>query len=129
MEEPREEHKAAVKHLLRYVSGTLNYGLFYGRGGVKELIGYTDSDHGGDHENRRSTSGVLFYLVRNLITWQSRKQKTVFLSTCESEYIAAATGACQGVWLTRLMEELTGEKTGAPVLNIDNKLVVWMKGR
>ncbi|WVZ57628.1 hypothetical protein U9M48_007990 [Paspalum notatum var. saurae] len=124
LEEPKEDHYAAVKHLLRYVAGTLDHGVFYGRGGSRRLVGYSDSDHAGDHDDRRSTSGVLYSLGSNPITWQSSKQKVVALSSCEAEYIAAAAGACQGVWLARLVKDLTGKEPGAPILKIDNKSAI-----
>ena len=96
MAEPREDHLAAVKHLLRYVAGTRDYGLVYPRRsrGELELIGFSDSDMAGDVDVRRSTTGVLFFLGACPISWQSMKQKVVALSTCKAEYIAAATACC-----------------------------------
>lgn len=84
------------------------------------LLGYTDSDCSGDLINRRSTSRIIFYLGSNLVTWASQKQKVVALSSCEAEYIAAAMGACQGVWLSRLIAELIGTKAQKFRLLIDN---------
>jgi hypothetical protein len=106
MEEPHEDHLAAVKHILRYIAGTIDYDLFYPRrkGDRAELHGY--SDLAGDLDSRKSTSGVLFFLGRSPISWQSTKQRVVALSSYEAEYIAAATAACQGVWLARLFSEL-----------------------
>jgi hypothetical protein len=126
MEDPREDHLAAVKHLLRYVAGTVGYGLIYPRGGAKmlKLLGYSDSDMAGDLDGRRSTTGVIFFLGACPVTWQSHKQKVVALSTCEAEYIAAATASCQGVWLRRLLHELTGEEAPAPVLRVDNQSAI-----
>ncbi|XP_073351834.1 uncharacterized protein [Aegilops tauschii subsp. strangulata] len=104
MEHPTTEHLAAVKQILRYVKGTLKYGCKYTR--KKEarppLVGYSDSDMAGDVDDRKSTSGVVFFLGENLISWLSQKQKVVALSSCEAEYIAGAAAACQGVWLSRL---------------------------
>ena len=63
---------AAVKHVLRYVAGTLHWGVRYTRGDHDApLIGYSDSDLGGDVDNRRSTTGVAFFLGSNLVSWQS----------------------------------------------------------
>jgi hypothetical protein len=94
---------------VRYVAGTAELGCKYVKGVHSELVGFTDSDHASDLEKRKSTSGVLFFLSGNVITWSSQKQKVVSLSSCESEYIAAATGASQGVWLSRLLADLTDE--------------------
>ncbi|KAL6311032.1 hypothetical protein AAG906_015921 [Vitis piasezkii] len=100
MEKPTTEHMAAVKHILRYVKGTLNLGCVYEKKeGSLELIGYSDSDLAGDTDDRKSTSGLIFFLGSNPISWCSQKQKVVALSSCEAEYIAACAAACQGVWL------------------------------
>ena len=74
MEKPTTEHMAAVKHLLRYIAGTRNYGCRYVKdedGG--KLIGYSDSDMAGDIDDRKSTSGALFMLGGSPVTWQSQK--------------------------------------------------------
>ena len=111
MESPTVEHWAAIKRIVRYVAGTSEYGCTYLNNTTAELelLGYSDSDHAGDLEKRKSTSGVLFFLNGNAVTWTSQKQRTVSLSSCESEYIAAASAACQGVWLSRLLADLTGQ--------------------
>ena len=121
MAELREDHLAAVKQLLRYVAGTRDYGLVYPRRSREELelIGFSDSDMADDVDGRRSTTGMLFFLGACPVSWQSMKQKVVALSTCEAEYIAAATACCQGVWLWRLLAELTREEAQAPVLMVD----------
>ena len=126
MEAPREEHLAAVKRILRYVAGTIGWGVKYcaGRGGKLELIGYSDSDMAGDKVDRRSTSGMIYFLSNGPVCWLSAKQKVVALSSCEAEYIAASTTATHGVWLSRLMEELLGFESEAPLLFIDNKAAI-----
>jgi hypothetical protein len=126
MEEPHEEHLAAVKQIVRYIAGTRNRGLFYarGNGGSDELLGYSDSDMAGDVDGRKSTSGILFFFGRSPISWQSAKQKVVALSSCEAEYIAAATAACQAVWLARLLAEIRNSGTSRPLLRVDNKSTI-----
>ncbi|XP_062191325.1 secreted RxLR effector protein 161-like [Phragmites australis] len=125
MEVPRQEHMAAVKRVLRYVAGTMHMGVHYYYGGKKEiaprLLGYSDSDLAGDVNDRKSTSGLVFFLANGPIAWQSAKQKVVALSSCEAEYIAAAGAACQGIWLARLLAELIGGEALAPKLMVDNK--------
>jgi hypothetical protein len=72
MEDPRQEHMAAMKHLLRYVAGTIDYGLAYTRGDAElQLVGYSDSDMVGDVDDRKSTSGILYFLGGSPIAWQS----------------------------------------------------------
>src|SRR6185312_14024878 len=97
MEDPRVSHWAAVKQILRYLAGTVNYGCIYKELGISEtkLIGFSDSDLAGDVDDRKSTSGSVFLLGSNLVTWASQKQRVVALSSCEAEYIASASAACQ----------------------------------
>jgi hypothetical protein len=110
-----------VKRLLRYIKGVS--GIFP-RSGNKEaswLVIFSDADMAGNIDGRRSTSGLLVFLGPAPISWQSLKQKIVALSTCEAEYVAAATGACKGVWLRRLLEEITGGEEATPALKVDNQ--------
>jgi len=74
----------------------------------------------GDIDGRWSTSGMLILLGSAPISWLSLKQKMVALSTCEAEYVAAATAACQAVWLRRLLGKLTGVEAHPPALMVDN---------
>jgi len=126
MEDPREDHFAAIKKLLRYVAGTNGYDIVYPRrrGAGLELTGFSDSDMAGDIDGRKSTTGVLFFLDGCPISWQSQKQRVVALSTCEAEYIVAATACCQGVWLSRLLQEVIKEKPCTPALMVDNKSAI-----
>ena len=125
MEKPTTEHLAAVKRLLRYIAGTINYGCHYTRhSGEAKLFGYCDDDMAGDVDTRKSTSGVLFLLGKNVISWQSQKQRVVALSSCEAEYIAATAAACQGVWLGQLVGELRNEEARPFALKIDNQSAI-----
>ena len=115
MEKPRQEHLVAVKHLLRYIAGTVDYDIVYSKllSGDNRLTGYSDSDWGGDADERRSTAGVIFFLGRLPVTWQSQKHKSVALSTCEAEYVAGAAGACQAMWLIQLLGDITGKEVNS----------------
>jgi len=95
MEKPTLMHQRAVKQILRYLKGIVNYGLVYTQEGKQEvLVGYSDSDHAGDIVGRRSTGGmVFFYLNESLITWNSYKEKTIALSSCEAEFMTATAAA------------------------------------
>ena len=125
MEDPRQEHMAAIKHLLRYVAGTVDYGLVYARSNAEPgLVGYSNSDMAGDLDGRKSTSGIIFFLNGNTVTWQSQKQRVVALSSCEAEYIANALAACQGVWLGRLLTNVQGAKSSPPTLKMDNQSAI-----
>ena len=124
MENPSVEHLKKTKRVIRYVKGTLNYGLKYKRSDVFELIIYFDSDYAGDHIDRKSTSCSVFFLVENLITWSSQKQKIVALSSCELEYIALNATSCQVVWLARLITELTKKSMMLVELHVDNSFAI-----
>ncbi|GJT47211.1 zinc finger, CCHC-type containing protein [Tanacetum coccineum] len=122
MEKPTAQHLKAVKHILRYVKGTVNYGIVYTKGSGEDIIiGYTDSDFARDVNDRRSTRGMVFYLNNNLVIWGSQKQLCVALSSCEAEFMAATTATCQAIWIKRLLSEITGREIKPPVLFIDNK--------
>ncbi|WVZ91404.1 hypothetical protein U9M48_037581 [Paspalum notatum var. saurae] len=124
---PTTEHMSVVKHLLRYVAGTIHYGLIYNRqeGGLT-LLGYSDSDMAGDVDGRKSTSGVLFCLGRSPVSWQSQKQSVVALSSCEAEYVAASTAACQGIWLGRLLGSFYGRSASVATINVDNQSAIQL---
>ncbi|XP_074347472.1 secreted RxLR effector protein 161-like [Apium graveolens] len=100
MERPTTVHLNAVKRILRYVQGTLHFGLEYIKtSGNNILAGFSDSDLGDDLDDRRSTGGMCFYLNESLITWVSEKQRCVALSSCEAEFMATTAAACQAIWL------------------------------
>jgi hypothetical protein len=84
--EPRHEHCIVAKHVLRYIRGTINYGLRYTASSNIQLHGFTDSDWARSADDRKSTSGMCFSLGSAMISWGSRKQKSVALSTTEAEY-------------------------------------------
>ncbi|KAK9076273.1 hypothetical protein SSX86_004606 [Deinandra increscens subsp. villosa] len=121
MENPKETHLAAVKHILRYIKGTIYNGLIYEAGGDAKLVGYSDSSFGCDKEDGRSTTGTIFYYSGNVITWTSQKQRTVALSSCQAEYMAATEAACQALWLRNLLSEITGEQPPCVELRVDNE--------
>ena len=79
MKNPSKEQFTGAKRVLRYVKGTLNFGLTYKKGRELSLIGYSDNDYGGDSVDRKSTSGAFFFLGDNIVTWISQKQELFFL--------------------------------------------------
>lgn len=125
MEAPTEEHLAAVKRILCYIARSMRLGCRYGRGtDAPRLVGYSDSDLAGDVNSLKSTSGTLFFLRSCPVTWQSQKQKIVALFSCESEYVAAATAACQGIWLAQLLAEFSNCEAEQVMLKVDNKSAI-----
>ncbi|XP_014660662.1 uncharacterized protein LOC106804323 [Setaria italica] len=127
MEKPTTKHFSAVKHLLRYIAGRLHYGIVYTRDDNDlKLQGFSDADMAGDVEDRKSTTSVLFCLGRAPVTWQSQKQPVVALSSCEAEYIAASTAACQGIWLGRLLGSFYGRAASVANIHIDNQSAIQL---
>ena len=96
--EPKEIHLIAVKHIMRYLQGTLNLGLKYEKVDL-DLHGFTDSDWGGSVKDRKSTSRCCFSLGLAMISWICKKQSSVAQSSTEAEYIAAASCTSQVIWI------------------------------
>ncbi|KAI3503844.1 hypothetical protein L1887_32298 [Cichorium endivia] len=96
---PREPHLAAVKIIFRYLHGTTAYGLWYLANSGFYIQAYSDSDLGGCSIDRKSTSGGCQFLYGKLISWQSKKQTCVSISTAEAEYVAAAACTSQIIWI------------------------------
>jgi hypothetical protein len=121
---PTELHIQAVKRVLRYIKGTLSYGIFYKQSGNVELLAYTDSDYAGDLEDRKSTSSFLFVLSSGAVSWSLKKQPVITLSTTEAEFITAASCACQVVWLRRMLEKLDHTSAGTTIIYCDNSSTI-----
>ena len=110
---PSKNHWTAVKRILRYLKGTSNFGLLYGHGQKTDLVGYCDADWAGDVDTRHSTSGYIFQIGGGAVSWRSKKQTCVALSTAESEYIALASALQEAVWMRLLMSNLNGEEVNS----------------
>jgi hypothetical protein len=100
---PKESHVLAVKRIFRYLKGTKEFGLWYPKGNDLSLIAYTAADWSGCIDDQRSTSGAALYLVECLVSWLSKKQSSVSLSTVEAEYIAAPTCCTQVLWMKQTL--------------------------
>jgi len=124
MEEPTYTHWRALKRILRYVRGTTSLGLYYTRSDDYRLVGYSDSDWCGDVDDRRSTSGYVFFMSNTAFTWLSKKQPIVTLSTCEAEYVAASLSVCHAIWLRNLLSKLEMKQKGGTVIRVDNKSAI-----
>jgi len=115
--DPCPTHWQALKRVLRYLQATPTHGIRFAGSGDGELIGYSDADWAGDIETRRSTSGYVFVLNGGCITWRSKKQRTVALSSTEAEYMALSEATQEAVWLKAFMREL-GEEAGDGALTV-----------
>ncbi|XP_050253631.1 uncharacterized mitochondrial protein AtMg00810-like [Quercus robur] len=92
---PKESHLTAMKRIIRYVNGTPDYGLWYSKDSNACLARYLNADWAGSVDDWKSTSGSCFYLGNNLVSWMSKKQNSVSLSTAEAEYIAIGSYCTQ----------------------------------
>ena len=124
MENPKEIHLLAAKRIFRYLQGTADFGLLYKKGEHSDLMGFTDSDYAGDQDDRKSTSGYVFMLGTGAVSWSSKKQPIVTLSTTEAEFVAAASCACQAIWLRRILEEIQFKQQGATSIYCDNSSTI-----
>ncbi|CAJ2639996.1 unnamed protein product [Trifolium pratense] len=124
MEHPTTTHLKAAKRILRYIKGTTNLGLYYSISDDYKLVGYSDSDWGGDVDDRKSTSGFVFYIGNTAFTWMSKKQPIVTLSTCEAEYVAATSCVCHAIWLRNLLKELSLPQKEPTKIFVDNKSAI-----
>ena len=106
---PTAEHWIAAKRILRYLRGTINMALVLG-GFECKLQGLSDADWAGDVNDRKSTTGFVFTLGAGAISWKSRKQTTVALSTTEAEYMACADAAKEGLYLIELLSLYGNQK-------------------
>jgi hypothetical protein len=124
-ENPGTAHWAAVKRILRYLKGTLDFGLKCNPTDL-ELVGYSDADWAGDLDSRRSTTGYLFQLGGFPISWRSKRQSTVALSTAEAEYMALASACQEVIWLRRLLKGFDIDQSKSTVLFEDNQGCIAM---
>jgi hypothetical protein len=102
MVELRSVHIVWAKHVLRYVAGTMDYGLNYVRGDGVSLVGYIDSYWVGCVADRKHTSGCCFSLGSLLVSWFNRKKKSVALSSVEAEYMVAIQDSCEAIWICKI---------------------------
>ena len=119
LDNPGNAHWEAVKRIFRYLSGTRDFELTYG-GDRHDLVGYTDAD-GATQDHRRAISGHVFLIDGGAISWSSRKQELVTLSTAEAEYVAATHAAKEAIWLRRLIHELFPSLARPTTLYCDNQ--------
>ncbi|KAI3780486.1 hypothetical protein L2E82_10467 [Cichorium intybus] len=126
LQAPTVSHYQCVKRILRYVKGTLGFGLTFTRPHQTSILGYSDADWARCIETRRSTYGYSIFLGGNLVSWSAKKQPTVSRSSCESEYRAMANTAAEIVWITHLLRELHALPPDRPTLLCDNRSALFL---
>ena len=118
--DPTEKDWTAAKRVLRYLKGTIAYKLCLGQSCDDKLVGYSDADWAGDQESRKSTSGNVF-LFGGPISWTSRRQNCVSLSSMEAEYVALSEACQELAWLRRLLNDFGEIQHEATLINVDNQ--------
>ena len=122
---PEPAHWNAVKRILAYLAGTVNFGICFRKSKVDTITGYTDADYAGDVQSRRSTTGFVFILHGGPVSWASKRQTCTSLSTTESEYVAACETSKEAVWLQQLVSEISNKKKEVPIpLFCDNQSAI-----
>jgi len=126
MHNPSKNHFGAAKRVLRYIQGTIDFGIEYVTGKSALLVRYCDSDWSGSEEDMKSTSGYAFSFGSGVFSWASVKQHSVALSTAEAEYVSAAEATSQAIWLRFVLEDFGEEQAAATTLFCDNTSAIAM---
>ena len=120
---PGKPHLEAAKRIMRYLKGTAHFGLVLGRRGEGsfDVVGWTDSSWAQDPDSRRSVGGFVFDVAGSSVSWSSKRQPTVALSTVEAEYMASLNATKEAIWLRVLLEDMGFPQTMATLIHADNQ--------
>jgi len=121
MVQPTNLFWKATKHVLRYFRGTTQYGLWYRQIKGVKLQGFTDADWVGSPSDRKSTSRGIFNLGSAAVSWYSRKQRSIALSTVEAKYMVASQAACEAIWMRKILVGLFGQMMDPTMIYCDNQ--------
>jgi hypothetical protein len=121
--DPKECHLVAVKRILRYLVSTPCFGIWYPKGSTFDLIGYSDSNYVGCKIDRKSTSETCQFLGRSMVSWSSKKQTSVALSTAKAEYVAAGQCCAQLLWMRQTLRDFGYNLSKVPLL-CDNESAI-----
>jgi hypothetical protein len=118
---PGQKHWDALKHTLAYLKGTVDYGITYRYGESLRPFGYVDADYAGDIDGSRSTEGHIFFVVGGPVSWASKHQETVALSTVEAEYTAFTQASQQAMWISKFLDEVALKQEFPTSILTDNQ--------
>jgi hypothetical protein len=121
MHDPREPHWQVAKHMLQYLKGTIDFGITYGQDENTTIMCYTDADWGNDQDDYKSIIGYVFKSIGGPITWALKKQKTIFLSSIDTETKAIAKGVKESIWFHILLGRIEGKQLDYIPLFCDNQ--------
>nr|GEX79965.1 ribonuclease H-like domain-containing protein [Tanacetum cinerariifolium] len=126
MHDPREPYFLALKRILQYVCGTLDFGLQLYASSNYSLVAYSDADWAGCPTTRRSSSGYCVFLGDNLLSWSSKRQHTLFRSSTEAEYRGVANVVSKNAWLRNLLLELHMPLSTITLVYCDNVNAIYL---
>ncbi|XP_067943244.1 uncharacterized protein [Watersipora subatra] len=122
---PTEAHLTAVKRIICYIKGTLTTKLCYNKSDEAKVIGYSDANWARDLDNRCSTSGNVFLMSGGAVSWQSKRQNTVAVSTAEAEYVSLFHATQEAMWLHKLLNDNDGKDAHIPTTcMVDNQAAI-----
>jgi hypothetical protein len=124
---PGKPHWNAVKRIMRYLKGTIKAKLLYSKDGNQEIVGYCDADWASDSDDRRSVTGYCFIKQNGPISWSSKRQKTVALSTTEAEYMSLSTACQEALWLRQFQQDLLvdgNSNINSTLIRCDNRSAI-----
>ncbi|XP_037493866.1 secreted RxLR effector protein 161-like [Jatropha curcas] len=124
MHKPQVKHMDAALRIVRYLKGSPGKGIMFRKNGHLVILGYTDTDWAGNQVDRRSTSGYFSFVGRNLITWKSKKQKVVALSSVEAEFRGEARGLAELLLIKKLLTEIGFPPQSTCQLRCDNQAAI-----
>ncbi|KAK3004952.1 hypothetical protein RJ639_020199 [Escallonia herrerae] len=124
MHNPSKDHMNAVIRILQYLKSSPGKGLMFRKHHHLDIDGYTDADWAGNATDRRSTSGYFKFVGGNLVTWRSKKQNVVALSSAEAEFRGMAKGLCELLWLKVLLAEIGYSSKSSMNMFCDNKSAI-----
>nr|GEW73225.1 putative ribonuclease H-like domain-containing protein [Tanacetum cinerariifolium] len=124
MHQPQVAHMNAALRIVRYLKGTAGHGVLFRSNEHLNIQMYTDVDCAEDKRNRRSTSGYFSLVGGNLVTWRSKKQKVVSLSSAEAEFRGIAKGLAEALWIRKLVSEIGFPPRGSTQIMCDNKAAI-----
>jgi hypothetical protein len=127
---PGIQHLSACKRILRYLKGTSNFCLELGRRneGKINLVGWSDASWAQDVDTRRSVGGYVFSIDDSSVSWSSKRQPSIAMSTLEAEYIASANATKEAIWLHTILKELDFPQRTSTVINADNLGCIALSG-
>lgn len=129
LENPKQSDWVNVKRILRYLKGTSSLGIEYSKGRATGLEVYSDADYAGCTDTRKSRTGIVSFYNNKPISWFSKKQTSVALSTTEAEFMAASEAAKEAIWLKRLYEDMCGHEKSPQILTDNQSCVQYVKNQ